>query len=93
MVEPVHVWICQGCGRRSYARRDPITHQRHVDTPTDYGQRREYVWCGPFWRYVAVLDTSRPKRDPASLPHLGTPSRPAEEYEDTGWTVDAEIPF
>jgi hypothetical protein len=88
---PVHVFICRGCGKRSYAKRDPIAHERREYTDTDYGGRRcEHVWCGPFDRYTAVLDTSRPQRDASTMPHLGTPSRPAKSWEDD---AGIEVPF
>ncbi len=86
----VFVWICRHCGKRSYARRDPIAHHRAVVTPTDYGQRRDYLWCGPFDRYVATLDRSRAQRDAAAMPHLGTRARPPDEYDESG---DEVFPF
>lgn len=88
----LHVWICRDCGKRSYAKRDPIAHERAIRTDTDYGTRRDYVWCGPFDRYIAALDDSRPQRDASKMLHLGSPSRPAEEYEDDP-NAGIEAPF
>jgi hypothetical protein len=53
--QDVHVFICRGCGKRSYAKRDPIAHERREKHDTDYGERWEHVWCGPFDRYIATL--------------------------------------
>lgn len=92
MSAPVHVWICRDCGKRSYAKRDPVAHERRVYADTDYGRRCERFWCGPFDRYVATLDTSRPQRDASTMPHLGTPSRPAQEWEEDP-NVGIEVPF
>jgi hypothetical protein len=89
--KPVHVFVCRGCGKRSYAKRDPIAHERAVTTTSEDGQtkRRDYLWCGPFDRYVATLDTSRPQRDASKMEHLGTPSRPPDEW----FPDDSDIPF
>lgn len=96
---PEHVWICRCCGKRSYAKRDPIAHERRerVYSPERRGEVRQYVWCGPFDRYVCALDTDKPQRDAASLPHLGTFSKSSEIWdEDEGWHADGdemEVPF
>jgi hypothetical protein len=90
--EPVHVFICRGCGKRSYAKRDPIAHERREYTDTDYGRRCEFIWCGPFDRYVATLDASKPQRDASAMTHLGTSSRPAEEYQEDP-NAGIEVPF
>jgi hypothetical protein len=88
----VHVFICRGCGKRSYAKRDPIAHERREKHDTDYGERWEHVWCGPFDRYIATLDTSRPQRDASTMKHLGTNSRPAQEFEEDP-NAGIEVPF
>lgn len=84
MSETFLCWRCRECGKRSYAKRDPIAHHRWADTVED-GQKigRSAVWCGPFDRYVARLDVSKPQRPP--LPHLGEPvGRSYEFNEDDG---------
>lgn len=92
MTDTIHVFICRGCGKRSYAKRDPIAHERGEKTDTDYGERKDFVWCGPFDRYVATLDTTKPPRDAATMPHLGTPSRKPVEWEEDP-NVGIEVPF
>lgn len=88
----VRVWVCRSCGKRSYAKRDPIAHERGIVTDTDYGQHREYVWCGPFDRYIATLDTSAPQRDASQMTHLGTPSRRAQDFHEDP-NAGIEVPF
>ncbi|HWT25848.1 MAG TPA: hypothetical protein VN213_20250 [Solirubrobacteraceae bacterium] len=90
--ETIHVWICRHCGKRSYAKRDPIAHERRVYSDTDYGRRADFVWCGPFDRYVAALDTEKPQRDASKMPHLGQPSRPPVEHEEDP-NAGIEVPF
>jgi hypothetical protein len=76
----VHVWICRKCGKLSRAKRDPIAHERGAAWDTDYGRQCYYVWCGPFDRYVATLDTSKPQRDASRVARLGTQSRAPDEF-------------
>jgi hypothetical protein len=93
---PEHVWICRHCGKRSYAKKDPIAHERRevVYDSERRGSVRRYFWCGPFDRYVCTLDTEKSQRDAATLPHLGTPSKSGEVWDcDEGWMTDEEVPF
>jgi hypothetical protein len=93
---PEHVWICRHCGRRSYAKKDPIAHERreNVYDPERLGVVRRYFWCGPFDRYLCTLDTAKPQRDATPMSHLGTPSKSDDVWdEDEGWHADDEVPF
>lgn len=96
---PEYVWICRECGKRSYAKKDPIAHERRVRVwLPKHGSVRHYVWCGPFDRYVCTLDDSRPQRDASTMEHLGTRSKSSQIEDDDGWRnadpeYDGEVPF
>lgn len=87
------VWRCRECGKRSYAKRDPIAHHRWVETIDDDGFAvgRHAVWCGPFDRFIATPDHSKPPRE--ALPHLGEPvGGRSYEFEDDP-NAGIEAPF
>jgi hypothetical protein len=61
------MWRCTGCGRWSHAERRPDAHQR---TERDEEKGVSYaVWCGPFERFVAIIND--PKPPPTQSPRIG----------------------
>jgi hypothetical protein len=59
------MWRCSGCGAWSHAKRRPLAHQRfEKDEAEEVGYN---VWCGPFERFIAVVNDPSPPADSSRI--------------------------